>query len=257
MSLARFHRAFATAISGGDASALAGMLPRAELCGFNVYRNNSSRALIDALASNYPAVRRIVGDDWFSSSASIYITAAPAYVRTLVGYGESFPDFLAQAPPESQTPAYLADIARLDRAWLEAHLASDERTLEAEDLADFDGQMLASLRLQLHASVRLASLTWEMHEIWAANHEPSTEAEAPRLAAQGMQTVLIWRPDAEVRHRQLSPGEAAFLSSVADGESLGEAAQAADAAREPAPAIFAGSLAAGVFAARVKGREVS
>lgn len=249
MSLARFHEAFAEAVSGGGAAALSPMLTNADLCGLNVYRNNSARALTDALASNYPAVRRLVGEDWFASAASVYVKTAPPYMRTLVGYGESFPDFLAHAPPEARTPDYLADVARLDRAWLEAHLAADERALAPEDLADLGGDTLAKLRLRLHASVRLVGIERTVYEVWAANRETPDKAQAARVVVLGAQTLLIWRPDAEVLHRLLSAGEAAFLSAVARGVSLGRAADEAELAGEAPAGVFAGAIATGVFAA--------
>ncbi len=249
MSLALFHEAFAEVLVGGDPGAFAAMLAKSDLCGLSVYRNNSTRALIDALASNYPAVRRLVGEDWFANAASVYVGTAPPYARTLVGYGESFPDFLAHTPPEACTPAYLADVARLDRAWLDAHLAADERALAPEELKDLCGDDLATLHFRLHASARLIEIEWTVYDIWAANHETPGDADAPCVAAPGAQAVLVWRPDTEVVHRLLSVGEATFLDAIAGGASLGQAAHAAEISGEAPAGVFAGAIATGVFAA--------
>jgi hypothetical protein len=249
MALARFHGAFAEAVSGGDAAALCAMLANGDPCGLSVYRNNSARALIDALASNYPAVRRLVGEGWFADAASAYVRSAPSYTRTLVGYGESFPDFLAHTPLEMRTPAYLADVARLDRAWLEAHLAGDEPALAPEDLADLSGDALAKLHSCLHASARLIGIGWTIYDIWDVNRQTPDEAGALRVAARSAQTVLVWRHDEEVAHRLLSAGEAAFLNAVARGANLGQAARAAEIAGEAPASVFAGAIAAKVFAA--------
>ena len=87
------------------------------------------RAIIDALASSYPAVLRLVGQPYFDALGATYLRNYPPTARTLVGYGENFPDFVAQVESAKALP-YLRDIARLDRAFLESSIAADAPALD-------------------------------------------------------------------------------------------------------------------------------
>src|SRR5260370_34614819 len=63
---------------------------------FNVYRNNVTVSLIDALAAVYPAVQRITGVDFFRAMARLHIRATPPTSPLLFEYGRDFPAFIAQ-----------------------------------------------------------------------------------------------------------------------------------------------------------------
>ncbi|MDQ4148143.1 MAG: DNA-binding domain-containing protein [Pseudomonadota bacterium] len=79
-----------------------------------IYKNNVYVRLIEALEAAYPAVRRLVGDQFFHFAAREYIHAHPPRSRTLVCYGGDFPDFLARFEAAASVP-YLADVARLEQ----------------------------------------------------------------------------------------------------------------------------------------------
>jgi len=92
---------------------------------FAVYRNTVTKGCIDALQANYPAVARLVGDEWFRAAALRFVRAHPPRAPMLVEYGEGFCAFLESFAPAAELP-YLPAVARLDRLWTECHLASDE-----------------------------------------------------------------------------------------------------------------------------------
>src|SRR5512135_568575 len=61
---------------------------------FNVYRNNVTVSLIDALAAIYPAVQRITGVDFFRAMARFHIRQTPPASPLLFDYGREFPAFI-------------------------------------------------------------------------------------------------------------------------------------------------------------------
>src|SRR5215475_8001566 len=61
---------------------------------YNVYRNNVTVSLINALAAVYPAVQRITGVDFFRAMARFHIRAAPPNSPLLFEYGREFPAFI-------------------------------------------------------------------------------------------------------------------------------------------------------------------
>src|ERR1700692_3938509 len=73
---------------------VAGPAGRGAVKRYNVYRNNVTVSLIDALAAVYPAVQRITGVDFFRAMARFHIRATPPRSPLLFEYGHDFPDFI-------------------------------------------------------------------------------------------------------------------------------------------------------------------
>src|SRR5262249_58400561 len=60
----------------------------------SIYRNTSRIALTNTLRLNYPAVQRVVGEDFFAAAADIFITKEPPRMAWLDFYGVELPEFL-------------------------------------------------------------------------------------------------------------------------------------------------------------------
>jgi len=60
-----------------------------------IYRANMVAAAEKALASAYPVIRQVVGEDFFHGLAREYQRGAPSTSGDLTGFGESFGAFLA------------------------------------------------------------------------------------------------------------------------------------------------------------------
>ena len=101
---------------------------------YNVYRNNVTVTLIDALAAVYPAVQRVTGVDFFRAMARSHIRATPPTSPLLFEYGRDFPVFIEQYEYANSMP-WLADTARIERAWLDAYHAADAEPLPPAALA--------------------------------------------------------------------------------------------------------------------------
>jgi Putative DNA-binding domain len=94
---------------------VAGPSGKAALKRYNVYRNNVTVSLIDALAAVYPAVQRITGVEFFRAMARSHIRATPPNSPLLFEYGREFPVFIERYEYARSMP-WLADIARIERA---------------------------------------------------------------------------------------------------------------------------------------------
>src|SRR6202000_2908803 len=95
---------------------------------YNVYRNNVTVSLIDALAAIYPAVQRITGSEFFRAMARFHVRAPPPTSPLLFEYGREFPAFIESYEYAQDLP-WLADTARIERAWLDAYHAADATAL--------------------------------------------------------------------------------------------------------------------------------
>src|SRR3954449_13636742 len=61
---------------------------------YDVYRNNVTVSLIDALAAIYPSVQRITGTDFFRAMARFHVRNAPPTSPLPFDYGGDFPGFV-------------------------------------------------------------------------------------------------------------------------------------------------------------------
>lgn len=248
--LADFYDAFLDAVVAGKPKSLGAFLePRNTPENVIVYRNTVFRGAADALATAFPAVARLAGTNYFEAIAIAYVEAHPPRSRTLVGYGAQFPEFLETAPGIDAAP-YLPDVARLDRAWLAAHLAADQLPLTGDALAESLPEQLAARSLPLHISVQLITLSWDAHAAWSANRIDTEASFDAREVRPARQDVALWRPRHEIQSQVLTQAEAAFLATMLAGRSLNEAALGALALDHDFNVghVFAGAIAAGLFA---------
>lgn len=184
---------------------------------FAVYRNNVVVGLVQALKAAYPVVHRLVGEDFFRVMATYFVRRDPPSSPILLHYGESFPDFLAIFEPVAHLP-WLPDVARLERARLEAYHAAEA---PPADLSATDPSRFGQLRLTLHPSFRIVPSRFAARTIWLANL-----ADTPPAAIDptGPEDTLFLRPEAQVLALPLAPGGAAFLSALQMGRPVMSAA---------------------------------
>src|SRR5258708_38830903 len=101
---------------------------------YNVYRNNVTVSLIAALAAIFPATQRITGVDFFRAMARFHVRATPPTSPLLFEYGRDFPDFI-DSYEYAKPMLWLADVARIERAWRDDYHAAKADPLMPQALA--------------------------------------------------------------------------------------------------------------------------
>ncbi|WP_300551790.1 DNA-binding domain-containing protein [Maricaulis sp.] len=244
-----FFRNWSYALRSGDADALLPYLAdeRARQH-FAVYRNNVVSAAIEALRSAYPVVNQLVGDSFFSPMAKLYWDEHPPQDRSMTLYGAGFAEHIASYGPAARL-GYLPDIARLDRAWLDAHHAAERETLSGEAVSALPAESLPQLSPGLHPSVHVVELDWPVFDVWAAHRVG--RSITPTEIAPGHEHIVIWRFQSQVKQSRLSPAHAAFLAAIGEGRSLQQAVEraAAEGGREDPAGFFGHALSHGLIAA--------
>jgi hypothetical protein len=243
-----YASAFAAALIDPDCetpAVVAGPNGKAVVKRYNVYRNNVTSSLIDALAAIYPAVQRITGVEFFRAMARFHIRSTPPTSPLLFEYGRDFPAFIEQYGYAGAMP-WLADTARVERAWLDAYHAADAEPLSAQTLRSFPPEGLANLVFVVHPATRIVRSRFSVVTIFAANRG---EAPIDRIDVSAPEDALITRPDLDVVVRHLPRGGAVFLTDLIAGRSLGEAAASAlDASPDfDIASSIAGMIEAGAF----------
>ena len=214
---------------------------------YNVYRNNVTVSLVNALAATFPATLRITGTDFFRAMARFHVRASPPTSPLLFEYGRDFPDFIESYEYAKSMP-WLADVARIERAWLDAHHAADLEPLAPSILASIAPDRLADVVLTPHTAMQIVRSRFPAVTIFSANR---SKGPVDRIEVVGPEDALVTRPNLEVVVRRLPLGGAVFLTRLMAGVPLGVAAAAA---LEESPAFdlsgnIAGMLEAGAFSA--------
>ena len=206
-----------------------------------VYRNNVTSSLIDALAAGFPVTQELVGEAFFRAMAAEFVRRQPPRSRVLACYGQRLPDFIADFEPARSVP-YLADLARLEFARIQAYHAADGDALSpaavvaalgdalspaAVVAALGDGSEADLLRLVCHPSVAVLASRFAIASIWAVHQGQGDLAELDPLMPEA---ALVLRDGLDVLVLSLPPGAERFVAALLQGSTLGQAMSQALAA---------------------------
>jgi hypothetical protein len=233
---------------------IAGSHARAERR-FGVYANTVQGNFRDALQSTYPAVRRLVGEDYFCQTAREFQRHHPSRSGDLLHCGQEFPNFLAQLHADDAF-TYLADVARLEWLIQESLLAAEHAPLDLASLARVPPAAYDGLRFELHPSLRLFESRYPTLAIWEVN--VGSDAEPPTIDLRsGGDLIAIVRHRLQLQFHRLSAGEHCFLRAFAQGECFSAAVDCggeADAAFDASQALqrFVAAEAVVAFTSMVK-----
>ena len=218
-ALGRFQDDFVLAVHGGEVhdGPVAALVTQP---GFAVYRNTIMKGCIDALQANYPCIERLVGTEWLRAAAAVYVDRSLPVDSRLLGYGHDFADFIGAFEPAKELP-YLANVARLDRLWTEAHIAADEPLLDAALIASLPAHKLENMALKPQAAARWVWFPDQpAYTIWRVNRE---QAPMPGELAWTGEGAMLVRVDGVVRWQALDAGACVFLDACARGVPLEDA----------------------------------
>ncbi len=193
---------------------------------FNVYRNNTATSLTDALGDTYPVVKTLVGDEFFQALARAYMASHLPQSPVLIQYGAEMADFIAGFAAAQPLP-FLADVARIEWAWLQAYHGEDRESVPVDVLSSVPPENVAGTRLVMHPTLHIIRSPWPAASIWSAHQDDDDEARAAVLAgiAPHGESVLVLRPSLDVSVECVTSEVGDLVQSLADGAELGEAAE--------------------------------
>ena len=206
---------------------------------FNVYRNNIMVSLTEAIVDTYPVLSQLVGEEFATAMARVYVGDHLPSSPVLLEYGKGYADFVEGFEPAQNLP-FLADMARLEWAWMRSYHAKDETPLTIDVLSEIAPDELIKTRLVFCESVQLLRSDHPIATIWSAHQEGSAATELEKIPDQE-EYVLVNRPLWDVEVRLLDPSTHAFFSSLQAGFPLGVSIDKGNtfSSFEPAAAINA------------------
>ncbi len=183
----------------------------------SIYQNNVFYSLSNALGDLYPVIKKLVGDDFFTGTATYYIRSSPPQQAAMVHFGKDFPDFLRQFE-HTQTMPYLADVAELELAWHQAYHAADTTSLTPEDFSSLDAEALSNTSLTFHPSLQLVDSNYPILTIWQANQEGGNNTQ--NIDLNEPQRVLVVRPVYDVLLFSIDEPVSYFIQCLKDENSI-------------------------------------
>ena len=188
------------------------------------YRGNASAIAERALASAFPTVQQLLGDESFAMLARALWHHVPPQRGDLALWGDALPGWIERDMQLADEP-YLADVARVDWAVHTIEQAADVEPPAAglALLADHDPM---ALRLRLRPGLALVSSRWPVVTIWQAHRRTDADRFAPvraALAAGTAEQALIARSGWRAQVDALDDGETTFTAALLRGVSLGKA----------------------------------
>lgn len=188
---------------------------------FNVYRNNVVVSLLDAMETAFPAIQKMLGEEFFRAMSGVYVRQHPPRSPLLMFYGEAFPAFLEAFEPVEKYP-YLADVARLELARRAAYHAADATPAAPDALGAVSPDRLMEATFKLSPAMRILSSPYPVVSLWEYNMIEGASKPEP-----GAQTALVTRPALDLEMRQIGAGTREFLLTLGGNAPLANAFETA------------------------------
>jgi hypothetical protein len=185
----------------------------------DIYRNTVCSTLARALRLCYPAVCKLVGQDFFDGAAAAFASDTLPNAAWLDRYGGGFADFLARFEPVRSLP-YLPDVARLEWAVNEALHAPQAESLDLLAFAQAAARDASRIILIPHPSVRWLRLDSPADVIWRAVLEDDAQALERIDLDQGPLRVVVESIAGMFGMHRLAEADWQFASRLGGGEKL-------------------------------------
>lgn len=220
------QKAFAAALKSGNS--IAGVNDGGGVAAsdrFRIYRNNVIVSLREALGTTFQTTARLMGNEFFEAAAVAYAEREKPQNPLLFQYGATFADFLA-ALPGLKTYPFVAEVARIEYARVQAYHAADKAPLAPDALGAVQSERLGEVMFDAHPAATIVSAPAGGVGAWLSNQvppSPPVEAAAALITRPAME-VVVTPLDAPSKHFAQALFCASPLADAAAGDGLDLAA---------------------------------
>lgn len=179
-----------------------------------IYYDAYRLRLVEALSTDYEALRALMGADHFDASCRAYVEATPSVYRNVRWYGEALPAFLEHTSPWSQRPE-LHELARFEWTITLAFDAEDANAVSFEDLSQLPPGTWPALGFLLHPSFQMIELRSNAPALRKAS-DAGEPLPATAFSDKPIPWVL-WRKDYVVCFRSIDEPEHWALQAITQG----------------------------------------
>jgi len=184
----------------------------------DIYAEAYRLRLLEALQTDFPALRVLVGHEEFSKLGRAYIDSHPSHHFSIRYFGRHMSQFLAATLPYRDEP-WLAEMAVFEWVLGEVFDAADAAVLTVEQVSAIPAAEWAAMYLCFHPSVRRLSLRWNVPALWQA----IDRYETPGTLKENQTPLpwLLWRRELKTYFRSISPEEFWAIEAAQTEKSFG------------------------------------
>jgi hypothetical protein len=192
-----------------------------------VYANAYFYRIRDCLEDDFGALRAVLGEARFHNLVTAYLIDCPPRHPSLRFAGERLPDFVRKHPAAAsfrEDLRWLADLAHLEWAIVEAFDAADADILSRDELAAIDPARWVDLQFGFQPALTRLDLDAPAHRVrraWDDDAPMETAISELESTEPAIYPLLVWRTAERVSYRGLDPVEAIGLDAAIAGETFG------------------------------------
>lgn len=191
--------------------------------GIKAYQANGHALAQRALQGAYPVLAQLLGAESFDALARAYWHAEPPTCGDVTEWGADLPAFVRGSAQLREEP-YLGDVAALEWALHHAASAADAE-VDAASFGLLSAHDPAELHVQLAPGCAVVASAWPVVSIINAHvHQtPALDQVGQLVQAGAVENALVWRHGLRTQVRAAQTGEAAFVTALLNGQTLGNA----------------------------------
>jgi uncharacterized protein (UPF0276 family) len=182
-----------------------------------IYHHAYRARLAEVLSDSFAKTNLYMGSDAFTELATAFAVQHPPLTRSLGRYGAELPAYVAALYPNNPE---LRELAQLDWDLRSRFDGADAPALDAATAASADW---LSWKHPLHPSLVLRPAISNVAQLWRAI---DADEDVPQAHyADETKTLAVWRKGLQPHFQTLEADEATFLTYLAAGQSIEDAAQ--------------------------------
>ncbi|ETX12676.1 hypothetical protein MUS1_01500 [Marinomonas ushuaiensis DSM 15871] len=194
----------------------------------NVYRNNVTVSLIEALCDIFPVTEAIVGDEFFHAMARIYLLNNPPSSPIIREYGQNFSDFIRNFEPAQSLP-YLPDLAALEHAMLTLTHSEEYDMLDQEAVSDAFTSVEdpSTLSLRVPPTTHILVSPFAIGSLYQA-HFSDGHQRLNQVEINKSEYLLLVKSHLYAQLHVINKEEAIFIKNLMQEKTLGNAVPESD-----------------------------
>lgn len=196
-----------------------------------VYTDAYWLRLVECLGDQFPACKRLIGDEAFDAMAAAYLRDHPSTSYTLDALGDRFGEWLDATRPadDPDWARVLAEVARLELTIggvFDGPGVEEQPTLDGRALEGVDPDAFWQATLTAAPCVRTLTFSFPVNALYTALRAQDI-AGSSAIPDPRPQHIVLYRRDWVVRRYEASAAETALLEQLIGGRPVGVGIEAA------------------------------
>lgn len=181
----------------------------------SIYHDAYRLRIIGVLGSDYPNLKKYLGDNLFEHTARTYISHYPSRYPNMRWVGQHMAEHLSKTLPQHPIAA---ELASFEWSLGVAFDADDTPNIKLQDLTEISPENWANIMLKAHASMQLLSFKYNTLTVWKALNTGVTSSKS----IKDNSTCLVWRKGLDSHFRTIDNLEKVALEKLVTGISFGD-----------------------------------